>query len=396
MPGFADVHSRVARRAARWAAPDRSAPARWLETAVEDVARRLDPDRLAALATAVYAEKALSGVTTVGEFHHLHHDVEGRPFSFPNAMSRALGRAGTDAGVRLTIIDTLHLSGGLGPQGHRRPDALQRRYDDGTVGEWTRRLSRHIETDRLRVALGVHSVATVPRSRLLEVREAAADNRHARARGRALPVHALVCADRMEVAACQTYYGRSPVELFHDAGLLGPSFTAVHAAHPAGRDIALLGRGHATVALCPAPGEPGVACAPPRELLDAGARLAIGSDGNAVADPLAQLRALVDRDEGLGPEELRSLAGGHACLGWDDVGPLRVGARADLVCVRLDGDGAAGADPADVLRRADRADVRDVAVDGAFVVEDGRHILGDVRRLLREAIAPLREPASGA
>ena len=37
------------------------------------VAERLDPESYLALARATYAEMALAGVTTVGEFHYLHH-----------------------------------------------------------------------------------------------------------------------------------------------------------------------------------------------------------------------------------------------------------------------------------------------------------------------------------
>ena len=40
-----------------------------------DLVDRLDPDRYYALALATYAEMALAGITAVGEFHYLHHDV---------------------------------------------------------------------------------------------------------------------------------------------------------------------------------------------------------------------------------------------------------------------------------------------------------------------------------
>src|SRR5207248_11377494 len=50
-----------------------------------------------ALARAVFAEMALAGVTAVGEFHYLHHDPAGRPYSDPNAMGRALVAAAGEA-----------------------------------------------------------------------------------------------------------------------------------------------------------------------------------------------------------------------------------------------------------------------------------------------------------
>ncbi len=54
------------------------------------VAARLDPDSYLALARAAFAERALAGVTAVGEFHYLHHGPDGRPYADPNAMGHAL------------------------------------------------------------------------------------------------------------------------------------------------------------------------------------------------------------------------------------------------------------------------------------------------------------------
>ena len=80
---------------------------------------------------------------------------------------------------------------------------------------------------------------------------------------------------------------------------------------------------------------------------------------------------------------------GHRSLGWPDAGRLEVGARADLVAVRLDSVRTAGSAPAQIVMSATAADVRDVIVDDQVVVADGQHRLGDVGRLLREAIDPL-------
>ena len=44
-----------------------------------DLAGRLDPDPYRELARATFAEMALSGITTVGEFHYVHHDPDGPP-----------------------------------------------------------------------------------------------------------------------------------------------------------------------------------------------------------------------------------------------------------------------------------------------------------------------------
>ena len=96
---------------------------------------------------------------------------------------------------------------------------------------------------------------------------------------------------------------------------------------------------------------------------------------------------------GSAPPSCSSAATAHASLGWADAGRIEVGARADLVAVRLDSPRTAGSDPAQVLLSASAPDVHTVVVDGAVVVTEGRHRLGDVGSLLQDAIAPLWEDA---
>ena len=95
----------------------------------------------------------------------------------------------------------------------------------------------------------------------------------------------------------------------------------------------------------------------------------------------------------LQPAALLQAATAHASIGWPDAGRLEVGARADLVELDPASVRTAGSDPAQILLSATAADVRTVLVDGTPVVEDGRHRLGDVGRLLSDAIDPLWKDA---
>jgi hypothetical protein len=66
-----------------------------------EVAARLDPDTYLALARAVYAEMALTGISCVGEFHYLHHRPDGCPYADPNAMGRTRPRSPRRPGYRV-------------------------------------------------------------------------------------------------------------------------------------------------------------------------------------------------------------------------------------------------------------------------------------------------------
>jgi cytosine/adenosine deaminase-related metal-dependent hydrolase len=137
---------------------------------------------------------------------------------------------------------------------------------------------------------------------------------------------------------------------------------------------------------------------PVKDLFDAGCSISIGSDQHVVIDPFEEARGveshtrLASRHRGrFTPAQLidAMTRAGQCCLGWPDAGTLEVGARADLVAVRLDTVRTAGIDPAQVVMAATAADVHTVIVDGRLVVEQGRHRLGDIGRQLAEAIAPL-------
>jgi cytosine/adenosine deaminase-related metal-dependent hydrolase len=191
----------------------------------------------------------------------------------------------------------------------------------------------------------------------------------------------------------------TPTALLDAEGALGPLTSAVHATHLTDDDIAMLGRTRTTVCLCPTT-ERDLAdgIGPARRLQDVGSPLSLGSDQHAVIDLLEEARAL-EMDERLsslqrgrfGLDELLKAATRHESLGWPDAGRLEVGARADLVAVRLDSPRTAGSAPQQIILTATSADVDTVIVDGRTVVSGGRHLLGPVGTLLQNAIEPLWE-----
>jgi len=393
LPGFADAHSHAFHRALRGRTHDCvdgvGAGTFWTwRERMYAVAARLDPDSYLALARAAFAERALAGVTAVGEFHYLHHGPDGRPYADPNAMGHALAQAAAEAGIRITLLDTCYLTADVDG---RPVDGVQRRFSDGTAGAWAERVAALRDEPGLRIGVAAHSVRAVPRAALPVVDEAAG--------GRPLHVH--LSEQPAENAACLAAHGLTPAGLLAAEGLLGPAATAVHATHLTGADIALLGSSRTTACLCPTT-ERDLAdgLGPARALRDAGCPLALGGDQHAVTDPFEEARGLemherlASGERGrFAPATLLDALTAHGCLGWDDAGRLEPGARADLVAVSLDTPRTAGVDPAQVLLAATAADVDTVLVDGRIVVSGGRHVLGDVGALLQAAIAPLWEDA---
>jgi formiminoglutamate deiminase len=389
IPGFANAHSHVFQRALR----GRTHRARgsfwtWREQ-MYALAAALDPDSMRTLARATFGEMALAGITVVGEFHYLHHGPGGRPYDDPNAMSQAVIEGAREAGVRMTLLDTCYLHGGIGQD----PDPAQARFCDPDAMAWAARVDAVDPGTHLRIGAAIHSIRAVEPSEAEVVAGWAAEH--------AAPLHAHVSEQPAENEATLAAYGATPTAVLSRAGALSGRFTAVHATHVSDEDVVLLGEAGACCCLCPTT-ERDLAdgVGPARRLLHAGARLALGSDSNAINEPLEEARA-VELDERLatlvrghhsGDELLfAATAGGYESTGWPEGGMIRAGSLADLVAldfhsVRL--TGVADADLLDaVVFAGAAADVRDVIVGGRFVVRDHDHVALDVRRELSAALA---------
>ena len=290
---------------------------------------------------------ALGGITTVGEFHYLHHGPDGTPYDDPNAMGRALLEAGEEAGVRVVLLDTCYLAAGIG----REPEGVQRRFSDGSAEAWAARvddLHREVTSRATHrqegwggglsaVGAAMHSVRAVPRDQVPVVARWATSHQ--------APLHVHLSEQVAENDECRAAHGMTPTELLDDAGALGPQTSAVHATHLTDSDVALLGGSATAACFCPTTERDlGDGIGPSRALFEAGSPLTLGSDSHAVIDLFEEMRA-VELDERLATQErghwtaaellAAATADGHRSLGLPDAGRIAVGARADLVTLDL-------------------------------------------------------------
>ena len=388
-PGFANAHSHAFHRALRGRTHADGGTFWTWRQGMYQAAASLTPDSYYALARAVYGEMVLAGVTSVGEFHYVHHAPDGTPYADANAMGHALISAASDAGLRITLLDTCYLAGGLEAGQHLALAPEQRRFSDGSVQAWASRVSQLTESSTVRIGAAIHSVRAVPLDAIPVVVDASSS----------WPLHIHVSEQPAENAACVEAYGCTPTELLASAGALSTRTTAVHATHLTDNDIALLGSSHTFSCFCPTT-ERDLAdgIGPATALASAGSPLCLGSDQHAVIDLLEEARAL-EMHERLETNERGRIQpadivtaltnAGHESLGWSDIGRIAVGQRADLVAIRTDTVRTAGSDPGQIVLSAFAADIDTVVIDGRVRVSAGQHVSIDVERELVDHISHL-------
>jgi formimidoylglutamate deiminase len=281
LPGFVNAHSHVFQRALRGHThrPLSKQDTFWTwRRAMYAEAGRLDPDLLYASALRTYHEMLAAGYTTVGEFHYVHHQPDGRPYANPNAMSEAVLQAGREAGIRVVLLMTAYAQSGF----HQPPEEGQRRFCDVSVEAYLERVEA-LRVSGVPVGVAPHSVRAVPEDWFRAIAE------YSRVYG--LPLHVHADEQVAEIEQTRVAYGCTPLELLERCGALHEHTTVVHATHANAAEIELLAQRGSTVCVCPTTeGDLGDGIAPYAELLAAGIPLAIGADSNTRLDPIEELR----------------------------------------------------------------------------------------------------------
>lgn len=393
LPGFVNAHSHAFQRALRgWVQHAAGEDSFWSwRERMYALATRLDPEAVGALSALAYAEMLRAGFTSVGEFHYLQHQPDGTPYADPDELAKRVLAAARQVGLRAVLLRVAYARAGAGLPANPR----QARFLDRTPEDVLAAISR-LRATGATVGLAPHSVRAVPRDWLAAF--AGFDG----------VVHAHVDEQPEEIRQCLAETGRAPLEVFSDAGLLGPAFTAVHLTHPNDAELALLHRSGARV------------CACPTTELDLGdgffpawkveAPVCIGSDSHAAIDPFAEIRALElhsravlgrrnvlahQGEDGLAARLVEAgTAAGGASLGLP-AGRVATGQLADLVAIDTSRiEFALGRPLPTLVFNGSPAAVSEVWVGGRHVVRDGR--VPGAEAIAREAERALRRLAAAS
>jgi len=384
LPGLPNLHSHAFQRAMAGLTEARGPDAdnfwTWRDLMYRFV-DRLDPEMVEAVAAMAFVEMLECGFTRVGEFHYLHHDPGGRPYSDRAEMGTRVASAAAETGIGLTLLPVFYAHAGFGGL---PPLPGQRRFTNSLHS-----FGRLLEASRSAVSClpdavvgaAPHSLRATTEEELVAVAALAGG-----------PIHIHIAEQVQEVDDCLAWSGARPVTWLLDRLPVDPGWCLVHATHMTTEETRRLAASGAVAGLCPiTEANLGDGLFPARDFLSGGGTFGVGSDSNVRIDATEELRLLeygqrlYHRARNvLSPGPGRStgavlyhgaLAGGSQALGAPAA--LRSGASADIVVLDArhpDLAGRSGDALLDALIfSAGSRLVKEVWRAGVRVVENGRH-----------------------
>ena len=383
LPGFVIAHSHAFQRGLRGRGETFPAGAgnfwTWRE-AMYGLVGRLEADELRALSLQNFREMRAAGVTTVGEFHYVHHrDPDALDFAFDEVVLAAAA----EAGIRIAFIQSYYRTGAVGQalEGPQRrfcvpsPEVYWRQMD---------RLAARLDPRRESLAASVHSLRAGGPDDLKAIYD--------EARGRDLPFHIHVEEQVREIDEVLAYYGQRPMALLLETLGTATDLTAVHCTHTDEEEMDRFLSAGGTVCLCPltegnlGDGIAKVPRVPPRRRA-----FCLGSDSNARISSIEEMRwleyvqRLATQSRGVLRDPQGDVArvlleaatsGGAKALGVE-AGRIEPGLWADLTAIDLDSPLLAGWTPETLLESmifgATEEVVAATCVGGGWVEHRGRH-----------------------
>lgn len=372
MPGLVNTHSHLAMTLLRGLADDLPLKT-WLEDHIWPAeGQHMSRENVALGTELAVAEQLLGGVTTTTDMYF-----------FADSVCEVLAKAGMRGVIAESLID------GATPRCASPEDMLIKQRE--LCESW----KNH---PLITPSIAAHAPYTVCAVNLVKEAEIAEEF------GVPLQIH--LSETRWEVETSIEKKGTSPVVYLEGLGFLSEQVVAAHCVHLDRTDIEILAENGVGVSHNPASNlklASGVAPVP--EMLEAGVRLGLGTDGAASNNTLDLLRdlqiaALLHKSVSGDPTTLpaatilsAATVGGARILGLADrVGVLKPGMEADIACFRLDQAHTTPIyDPWSHMAFAARAaDARHVVVRGKVVVRDRKVMtmdLDEIRAKVNEVAA---------
>ena len=388
LPGFQNAHSHAFQYAMAGLAENHAAGTQddfwtWRE-AMYQCALAVDPDQAEAIAAMLYAEMVRVGYTHVAEFHYLHHDKNGKPYSNLAEMGERMVAAAHKAGIKITLIPVFYQKGSFGQD----PQPRQRRFISITVDDYFKLLekSKSVLNSYADVSLGfsVHSLRAVE---LVDIKTTYEEGPND------LSFHLHVAEQKKEVNDCFVYCGKRPMQWLLDNLNVNDRFNLVHSTHLNDDELKRLAQSGATVVLCPSTeGNLGDGIFRMREYVKLGGRWCIGTDSHIGLSPMEEFR-MIDYRQRLISNQRNTFEGdaaaymineeiesGRKAVGAASKNHFEIGKSFDAVIynaqTHLLADTSEKNKLATLLFTSDSSRILGTIINGKWVVKDQHHMQG--------------------
>ncbi len=283
LPGMVNVHSHAFQRGLRGRGETfpKGAGSFWTwREAMYSLVEKMTEQQIYDLSTQAFREMLAAGITTVGEFHYLHHDQSCEGFTFDEVVLKAA----SDVGIRIVLLNVFYNKGGVG----QPLENAQKRFGSSTLEKFWAQMDR-LETviDKSTQSLGVvaHSM------RAAGIDDIAVLHEESKKRGFVFHMH--IEEQRKEIEDCITHCNKRPMQLLNERLKIDDAFTAVHCTHTDPDDMKEFLTADGNVCICPlteANLGDGIADIP--AIHNSNGRICLGTDSNARISFIEEMRWL--------------------------------------------------------------------------------------------------------
>lgn len=255
----------------------------WRE-AMYECALHYTPQQIEDVATKLYSHLLRNGYTHVAEFHYLHHDKDGRPYTNLAETGERIIAAANASGIKITLVPVFYQKGDFG----QAPQLRQRRFISATPEHYFSLLESSKKAVSFYVnaslGFGVHSLRAVDADSVIKTFKQGPKD---------LPFHLHAAEQLKEVAGCKKYLGKRPIEWLLSNLPVDDRFHIVHCTHMNNTEVAKLAATGANVILCPGTeGNLGDGIFRLTDFAKHGGKWSIGTDSHISLNPLEDLRWL--------------------------------------------------------------------------------------------------------
>ena len=368
MPGLVNGHSHAAMTLLRGVADD-LALMDWLNNYIFPAeVQFVDPEFVRIGTELACWEMIRGGTTTFVDMYY-----------YPDTIAQVVDSCGMRALISATVIDQ------RSPDAEDADDSI--RKGSGFIERWLGK------NDRITPIFGPHANYTLNAEQLEATREAAMKF--------GVPISIHLSESPYEVQYAKDNYGMTSIDLFESIGFFEGPTIAAHVVWPTDSEIPILAERKVGVIHNPTSNmKIASGIAPITEMLAAGVRVGLGTDGAASNNDLdmweeMRLASFLQKVEQMNPEALSAetvlrmaTSGGATAIGLGEkIGSLEAGKRADLIQVAF--EDIHHIPTYDVVSHLvyvnDEQDVASVVVDGVVLMKEREMLTIDTERVTREA-----------